>query len=742
MAVPIHHALPGSSRLQAMAHRRLQVGEHVLDIGSLRFISLPDGPRLTPKSAAVLLELACKPGQTLSRVELMDAVWAGTCPTPDVLTQAITDLRRVLGDESQAPRFIETVPKIGYRLLAPVSFLDADGDDATATYPAQVPALALALDGRGSAGVVAQSRVVVRVLGAIALIALIGAVFASALDPLRSLFDRSAAPNWSAWDTRTLTSEPGAEKYPRISPDGTRIAYSASDASQRQFRLLVRSLEQARPLRLGINEDGEEFYPVWSPDGASIAFLRYSIAGCKVILTPAMGGQERMLRPCFNEEVNYFAWSPDGSQLITTNYSDETAGGLAIALLALAGGDSRVLEYSHAAWDKDIDARYSPDGRWIAFRRGARPYTDLWMIPASGGDAQRLTRFASRVRGYDWTRDSKALVFSSNHEGHQALYTVDIADAQVRALNVEPAENPSTSTTTDSIVYEIPRVRTQLGEVRLSEGLATRNDILATTANDSAPAISPVDARLLFVSDRSGSQQLWLHDPATANVYPLTDYANATLIDPAWRADGSRVLVTVRGVAGASGLVEIDLASRTERLLTGADDDVRYGTYGAQPNQYLVVVADGNGEVDLLALDSPGRPASTRRTLVKGVGRAEADPVSGAIYFTRLSGRGLFRLDTQTGVERLVTVATPRFYVDGWRIVSGNVVYVSINADASGELRSLDPATGYDWVLVTMPALPAGLDFSVSAAGDRIVLARVASDDTDIGAFKLRHAPE
>ena len=44
--------------------------------------------------------------------------------------------------------------------------------------------------------------------------------------------------------------------------------------------------------------------------------------------------------------------------------------------------------------------------------------------------------------------------------------------------------------------------------------------------------------------------------------------------------------------------------------------------------------------------------------------------------------------------------------------------------------------------LVTMPALPVGLDFSVSAAGDRIVLARVASDDTDIAAFKLKRASE
>ncbi|MBN8482745.1 MAG: winged helix-turn-helix domain-containing protein, partial [Xanthomonadales bacterium] len=125
MSAPSPPATPGSTRLQAMAHRRLRIGEHVLDIGSLRLLDAPESQRLTPKAAAVLIELATRAGQTVGRNELLDAVWAGTCPTPDVLTQAITDLRRVLGDESQAPRYIETVPKLGYRLVAEVAFLDA-----------------------------------------------------------------------------------------------------------------------------------------------------------------------------------------------------------------------------------------------------------------------------------------------------------------------------------------------------------------------------------------------------------------------------------------------------------------------------------------------------------------------------------------------------------------------------------------------------------------------------------------
>ena len=717
-------------RLQAMAHQRLRVGTHVIDFGTLRLLDSPDGQRLTPKSAAVLLELAARAGQTISRNELLDRVWAGTCPTPDVLTQAITDLRRVLGDESHAPRYIETVPKLGYRLVADVRVED---DTMRAPDDIVVPAP----DGtRPRDGTVTKRRAAIGV-AILVVLAAIGIAWWMSRAPARV---EAAGPAWVARGMRTLTTDPGAERDPRIAPDGTRLAYSASDASQRHFRLLVRTLEHARPLRLGVNESGQEFQPAWSPDGGSIAFLRHVGVNCEIILAPAMGGLERRLRACLNEEVNAFSWAPAGDGLVTTRFVNESAGNLEIALVPLDGAAPRLLPTPLSPTSKDIDARYSPDGRSIAFQRGARPYADLWVVAANGGAARRVTRLASRLRGYDWSRDGAALVFSSNHDGRQALHVVGVDDGRVQPLGVQPAEYPSAATGSDSVVYAIPRVRTQLREVRLKDGEPSETELLATTANDSAPAISPVDARLAFVSDRSGTPQLWLHDPASASVFPLTDYDNATLIDPAWRADGQRLLVTVRGVAGASGLVEIDPATRAQRVLTAIGDDVRHGTWGTAPDEVLAVIADAEGDVDLIGLGDAAGAEPRRRVLVEGVGRAEADPVTGSIYFTRLDGRGLYRLDPATGASTLVTVATPRFQVDGWRIASGNIVYVSIGPAESGELRSLDPATGDDWVLASLPDLPVGLDFSVSADGDRIVLAHVAADDTDLGTFRLERA--
>ncbi len=107
--------------LRAITGQRLVVGTHVVDMGSLRVTSGIGQPKLTPKAAGVLLELARRAGQTVTHDELLDRVWAGTCPTRNVLTQAIKELRRAL-DSRDLDSCIRTIPKIGYRLVVPTAF--------------------------------------------------------------------------------------------------------------------------------------------------------------------------------------------------------------------------------------------------------------------------------------------------------------------------------------------------------------------------------------------------------------------------------------------------------------------------------------------------------------------------------------------------------------------------------------------------------------------------------------------
>jgi DNA-binding winged helix-turn-helix (wHTH) protein len=88
---------------------------------SLNRVTGPNGIiRLEPKVMLVLVCLAARAGQMVPKERLLHAAWADTAVGDDVLTRAISELRRLFDDDAKQPRVIETIPKAGYRLIAPV----------------------------------------------------------------------------------------------------------------------------------------------------------------------------------------------------------------------------------------------------------------------------------------------------------------------------------------------------------------------------------------------------------------------------------------------------------------------------------------------------------------------------------------------------------------------------------------------------------------------------------------------
>jgi TolB-like protein/DNA-binding winged helix-turn-helix (wHTH) protein/Tfp pilus assembly protein PilF len=80
---------------------------------------------LEPKSLRLLLYLLHNPGRLIRKQEILDAVWQDTAVTENALTRSIGLLRKALDDDSREPRFIETVPTVGYRFIAQVSAVPA-----------------------------------------------------------------------------------------------------------------------------------------------------------------------------------------------------------------------------------------------------------------------------------------------------------------------------------------------------------------------------------------------------------------------------------------------------------------------------------------------------------------------------------------------------------------------------------------------------------------------------------------
>jgi TolB-like protein/Tfp pilus assembly protein PilF len=111
--------------LRARLTTPFHLAELRVDPASLRIAGPFGSRRLEPRVMDVLVALAARAPEPVTRGELIDAVWGDVVVTDSVLSRSISILREQLGDDRAEPRFIETLSKKGYRLLAPVSFVEA-----------------------------------------------------------------------------------------------------------------------------------------------------------------------------------------------------------------------------------------------------------------------------------------------------------------------------------------------------------------------------------------------------------------------------------------------------------------------------------------------------------------------------------------------------------------------------------------------------------------------------------------
>src|SRR5689334_3999372 len=99
---------------------KLRIGDWIVDPSAGLLTRDAQVVRVDARMLRLLLELAAHPGQTVSQDQLLDRVWAGVIVTPDSVYQAVASLRRLLGDDPKRPRYIATVPRLGYRMVADV----------------------------------------------------------------------------------------------------------------------------------------------------------------------------------------------------------------------------------------------------------------------------------------------------------------------------------------------------------------------------------------------------------------------------------------------------------------------------------------------------------------------------------------------------------------------------------------------------------------------------------------------
>jgi hypothetical protein len=236
------------------------------------------------------------------------------------LNTAINKIREVLGDSAENPRFIETLARRGYRFIAAVEEAHRDGQRQRAVPEVEIAAQP---SPQPRVGEKPQTR---RAVGMSCLVALSALVLAGGGAWYYWPRPGSRPATLLPMKVVRLTSFPGKETKPAISPDGKMVAFVWDGEKGDNWNIYVMLVEAGNPIRL-TTDAGVDFSPAWSPDGRFIAFTRDSNEKTGVYLIPSLGGPERRLAFPTAPHIGFLDWSPDGKNLVVSASSPPAGGG-------------------------------------------------------------------------------------------------------------------------------------------------------------------------------------------------------------------------------------------------------------------------------------------------------------------------------------------------------------------------------------------------------------------------------
>jgi Tol biopolymer transport system component/DNA-binding winged helix-turn-helix (wHTH) protein len=684
--------------------------------------------RLTGQPFQILAILLERPGELVTREELQKRLWPGDTfvDFDRGLNAAVNRVREALGDSAENPRFVETLPKRGYRFIGQVEGPPrADSTESLSVLDGQGNGLA----GRGwKVGIAAGSVILLT-------------AFAFLFPTIARRSPRQSQRQ--ILEAVPLTALSGQEISPSFSPDGSQVAFGWNGENHGAgFDLYVKVIGTDNPLRL-TNHPVPWLGVAWSPDGSSIAVNRLATEDRGIFLVPALGGPERKLVSTNNLALwapdAALSWSPDGKQLAFADRSPLAGSSTQIFLLSLSTLERKQME---TGCDWSFGPGFSPLGTSLVYicLRDDGDYS-LNVLDLRGGKNERLFAGLLRIRNPTWTRDGARIIFSYG-SGNTPFAGAggnlwQITPGRTESPEKMPVGHDATSAVVSSSGNRLAYVQTQINgniwRVDLDGAKAKARILVTSTREQYAPSISPDGRRVVFQSNRSGSDEIWVCDSDGSNAQQLTSFGGALTGTPRWSPDGKQIVFDSR-VGREANVYTIDANGGVPRKLeTGTQmnslpswsHDGRWIYFASgltHSNLTLWRVAATGGRAEQLTKTASIMPIES--------------PDGQYVYFVRFT-EGKFRLWRMRpdGSGESMVKAMPPLNSDGyeWRPFASGIYFYAYK-DGNAEIDLLDLPTSRVRRISTLDKPPAGWlgGLSVSPDGKWFLYSRIDETACDL----------
>jgi Tol biopolymer transport system component/DNA-binding winged helix-turn-helix (wHTH) protein len=512
-------------------------------------------------------------GRAVTREQLQSALWPDDTfvDFEHGVNTAVKKLRQALDDSAERPKYVETLPRLGYRLMTTVQWMD----DLEEKCP---PPRLVAIDRVGPFPVALvpsretpRRRALLAGVGILVMLATGGYLLWPR--PPKQPVNLSVTP---------FTTFPGFEIAPSFSPDGDKVVFSwFGQGKDFQFDLYAKQVGQEQVLQL-THHPASFLASAWSPNGRFIVFKREAEPEASgVYLISVLGGSERKLAsiaPFGGPEAIAVGWSSDSkwvafAEASTPNEMAPSPAHYRIHMVNVESYEERTLPPPARECVDTLHPAFSSDGKYLASMCVLTQGVFRIYVQNPDGTQPRAVTDVKSSEGFadlDWAADNQSLIYAADLH----LWRVPITGGRSEMLLfAQDAESVSVAPVGNRLVYAQVRHPGSIWRIDITsptkpKGPATK--IISSSRGDLAQRVSPDGKYLAFLSWRSGNPEVWISNREGSDPVQLSSFGGPQIGTPSWSPDSRRIVFDVRAADKPElYVVNID-GGVPKRLVTGA----------------------------------------------------------------------------------------------------------------------------------------------------------------------------